>query len=129
MAGTIVFEHDTINDILIARPVWEIISRDDCETWYNQWVDYLSKFNRKMDVIIILDDFTIDVEIAAEWGKYRAMINNEYTRFSYRVNPSLLTGAFIKTSGVIYHAASDEALSIEMAYEAIKADRKKLIIT
>jgi hypothetical protein len=129
MAGTIVFEHDTINDIIIAKPVWKVTSLEDCEIWYNQWVDYLSKFNRKMDVVIILDDFTIDVGIAAEWGKYRAMINNDHTRFSYRINPTLLTGAFIKTSGSIYHAASDEAPSIEMAYEAIKADRKKFNVT
>jgi hypothetical protein len=125
MTGTIVFDQDTANDIIIAKPLWHIQTIEDCEIWYKQWADYLSPFNRKVDLIIILDDFIVDAGIASEWAKYRAMVNNNYTRFSYRINANLLIETFARTSGVIYHAAFDEAASIEQAYEAIKADRKK----
>jgi hypothetical protein len=126
MTGIINFERDTANDIIIAKPVWHIQTFEDCVIWYDQWTEYLSPFNRKVDVIIILDDFIVDAVIASEWAKYRAMVNNKYTRFSYRINPSLLIETFAKTSGAIYHAPFGEAATIELAYEAIKADREKL---
>jgi hypothetical protein len=126
MAGTIIFEQDKDNGIVIAKPVWHIKNIEDCDIWYNQWVDYLSPFNRNVDVVIVLDDFVVDAAIASEWAMYRAMINTNYTRFSYRVNANLLIEAFTRTSGAIYHAPADEAGSIELAYEAIIADRKKM---
>ncbi len=126
MIGTIVFEHDIAFDIVIARPVWHIQTMEDCEIWYNQWVEYLSKFDHKVDLIIMLDDFKVSAGIASEWARYRALVNNEFTRFSYRVNPDLLIETFAKTSGAIYNAPFGEAASVEKAYEAIQADRNKL---
>ena len=125
MKGTIDFKHDTINDVVIAIPKWNIQTKEDCEVWYKQWEDFLSKFNRKMDAIMVLNDFNVESGIAAEWGEYRAKLINNYTRFSYRVNPNLVTGIFIKTSGVRYNASSKEANSLESAIHAIKEDRKK----
>jgi hypothetical protein len=63
--------------------------------------------------IVVLDNFKIGASIAQTWGEYRAKLNNDFFRFSYRVNPELLTGIFIKTSGVRYHAATKEAKNIE----------------
>jgi len=125
MTGIINFKHDTINDIVIATPHWKIETSEDCKVWYDQWVDYLKKFNRKVDCIMVLDDFSISGEIAAEWGEYRAKVIKDLTRFSYRVNPNLLTGIFIKTSGVQYNASSKEAKTLDSAVEAIKEERLK----
>ena len=126
MIGTIIFEHDRINDIIIAKPKWNIESKEECEIWYQQWADYLSKFGKKIDIVVVLNEFKIAPQFADAWGEYRAKLNNTFFRFSYRVNPELLTGIFIKTSGVRYHAASKEANSIESAIVAIKEERKKL---
>lgn len=124
MAGTISFEHDKMNDIVIATPVWKIETKEDCEEWYKQWYDYLSKFGKKVDCIVLLDKFKVEASIAEVWGEYRAKLNNNFFRFSYRVNPELLTGIFIKTSGVRYHAATKEAKNVESAVLAIKEERK-----
>ncbi len=124
MTGTISFEHDKINDIVIAKPVWQIETKEDCEVWYKQWYDYLSKFGKKVDCIVLLDKFKVEASVAEAWGEYRAKLNNNFFRFSYRVNPELLTGIFIKTSGVRYHAATKEAKNIESAILAIKEERK-----
>jgi hypothetical protein len=124
MHGTIIFRHDTMNDIIVAMPKWNIVTKEDCEIWYHQWVDYLSQFNRKMDVIMVLDEFNVDEQIASEWGEYRARLTIEYMRFSCQVNPNLNTGIFIRTSGMRYHAALQDAKNLESAYEAIKADRQ-----
>jgi len=124
MTGTISFEHDKVNDIIFAKPKWNIETKQDCEIWYQQWSDYLKKFGKKIDIVVSLDEFKVAAQVAEVWGEYRAKLNNDFFRFSYRVNPELITGIFIKTSGIRYHAATKEALSIESAIVAIKEERK-----
>jgi hypothetical protein len=124
MTGTINFEHDKVNDIIYAKPKWNIETKQDCEIWYQQWSDYLKKFGKKIDIVVSLDEFKVAAQVAEIWGEYRAKLNNDFFRFSYRVNPELITGIFIKTSGIRYHAATKEALSIESAIVAIKEERK-----
>jgi hypothetical protein len=51
MVGTINFELDKVNDIVIATPNWKVDTKEDCEIWFNQWNDYLSKFGKKVDCI------------------------------------------------------------------------------
>ena len=128
MKGTIDFSYDEKNDIVIAIPHWNVESLEDCKVWYDQWVDYMSKFDGKKDVIMILDNFNVKASYSVEWGQYRVKVLHEYTRFSYRVNPNLSTGIFIKTSGVRYNASTNEANSLEAAIAAIKEDRKKAVV-
>jgi len=125
MEGTMEFSYDSENDIVIATPHWRIETKEDSEIWYNQWVDYMSKFDKKMDAIMILNDFYVKAAYSVEWSKYRAKILQEYTRFTYRINPELTTGIFIKTSGARYNVSTKEASSVEAAIEAIKKDRKE----
>lgn len=126
MTGTILFEHDRLNDVIIAKPKWNIETKEDCEVWYKQWSDYLSKFGKKIDIVVVLNEFKVAAAVSELWGEHRAKLNNTFFRFSYRVTPDLMTGIFIKTSGVRYHAATKEANSIESAIFAIKEERKKL---
>jgi hypothetical protein len=125
MKGSIEFKHDENNNIFIATPKWHIETKEDCELWYKQWSDYFSKLENKADVIVVLDSFKVEASIATEWGEYRAKLNNNFFRISYRVNPDLMTGIFIKTSGIKYHAQTKEAKTIESAIFAIKEERKK----
>ncbi len=125
MTGEIIFEYDEQNDIVTAIPKWNIETDEDCKVWFKQWEDYISKFGRKVDCIMILDDFNVKSDVAAEWGKYRVDLVNNYTRFSYRVNSNLVTGIYIKTSGIRYNGPSNEANSKEAAIHAIMEDRKK----
>jgi len=127
MAGTILFDQDKLNHIIIAKPKWNVETTEDCEIWYQQWQDYLIKFDEKIDIVVDLNEFKVAPKIAEVWGEYRAKLNNNFFRFSYRVNPDLMTGIFIKTSGVRYHAATKEANSIASAIIAIKEERKKLL--
>jgi len=119
VSGTIQFDYDGRNDIVVATPRWHIRTRGDCEVWYQQWVDYLATFGRRVDCVMVLDDFHVEPEIAAVWGEYRARINNQYTRFSYRVHSDWAVRLFAATSGVRYNAPSDAAPSVEAAVEAI----------
>jgi len=119
VSGTIQFDYDGRNDIVVATPRWHIRTREDCEIWYHQWVDYLATFGRRVDCVMVLDDFHVEPEIATVWGEYRARINNQYTRLSYRVHSDWAVRLFAATSGVRYNAPSDAAPSVEAAVEAI----------
>ena len=125
MPGTIDFRYDAANDIVIATPKWMIESKADCEVWFRQWEDYLSKYGHKVDCVVVLDDFHVDARIAAAWGEYRAKLNNTYFRHSYRVHADPTVKLFIQTSGVRFNAAAGEAPTVEDAVEGILDARKK----
>jgi hypothetical protein len=125
MPGTIDFKYDTAKDIVIATPSWRIVTKEDCQIWYEQWDTYLARFKRKIDCVVVLDDFHVDPLIAPAWGEYRAKLNITYFRHSFRVNADATVKLFIKTSGVRFNAATGEAASVEDAIQGILEARKK----
>ncbi len=90
-----------------------------------EWEAHLSKYGRKVDCVVVLDDFHVDTQIAARWGEYRAKLNNTYFRHSYRVHADRTVKLFIQTSGVRFNAASGEAATVEDAVAGILDARKK----
>jgi hypothetical protein len=125
MPGTIDFRYDAAKDIVIAIPSWRIVTKEDCEVWFREWQSYLMKFKRKIDCIVVLDDFHVDPAIAPAWGEYRAKLNIDYFRHSFRVNPDPTVRLFCKTSGVRFNAAAAEAPSLEDAILGILDARKR----
>jgi hypothetical protein len=123
LPGTIDFRYDQLNEMVVATPRWTIRTREDCETWYRQWVDYLSTFGRTVDCVMVLDEFHVEPEIAKVWGEFRARINNEHIRHSFRVRADWAVRLFAATSGVRYNAASNEAATVEAAIEGIRQAR------
>ena len=125
MPGKILFSHDKANDIVVAVPKWKIASLQDCEAWFDEWAAHLAKYKRKVDCIVVLDDFHVDARIAAEWGEYRARLNKTYFRHSYRVHADQTVKLFIKTSGIRFNAATGEATTVEDAVAGILHARTK----
>jgi hypothetical protein len=119
------FEYDAEHDLVIATPFWTIVTEEDCRLWHRQWVSYLEPHGRKLDCIMVLDEFRVAPEIAPVWGRYRAEINRKYIRFSFRVHSDLRVRTFILTSGIRYDAASAEAASVEAGVEGILDARRK----
>jgi hypothetical protein len=126
MPGTIDFRYDSVNDVVIATPRWNIATKGDCETWYAQWEAHLSKYERKVDCVVVLNDFHVDPAIASEWGEYRARLNNAHFRHSFRVQADSIVKLFVQTSGVRFNAATSEAETVEAAIEGILEARKKV---
>jgi hypothetical protein len=119
------FQHDAEHDVVIATPDWNIVTEADCRVWHQQWVDYLEPRGRKLDCIMVLDDFHVAPEIADVWGRYRAEINRKYIRFSFRVHSDLRVRTFTLTSGIRYDAATSEAVSVEAGIEGILDARRR----
>jgi hypothetical protein len=125
MAGTIDFTFDAEADVVVARPRWTITSALECEVWFRQWTDYLAPFGRKVDCIIVLDDFYVDQAVAGLWGEYRARLTNEYHRFSCRVRSNWSVRTYVLASGARFGAAVGEAESVEAALESIGKARRQ----
>jgi hypothetical protein len=129
MKGKIEFNYDFLNDLVIATPRWKIEIREDVLAWYAQYESYMKNFNRKMDFIVVLDDFHIGATIGVAWGEYRAKVHQRFTRFNYRVHSNNRVKLFVNTSGVRYNVATEEAATIEDAIEGIKAARRAANVT
>jgi hypothetical protein len=123
MNGTIEFRHDTINDIVIARPTWVLETPGDVIGWYAEYERQLKRFGRRMDYIIVLDDFDIAPAVASFWGEYRAKMVQRIMRHSCRVRASRRVQTFINTSGARFDAATDVAGTIQEATAVILALR------
>ncbi|MDD4962631.1 MAG: hypothetical protein PHI11_01790 [Gallionella sp.] len=124
MIGTIDFQYDTVNDIVIATPHWKIESQEECELWLNQYEAYFSHhFDRPMDMIFVLHDFTINSQIMTVWGEYRIRLITRYIRFYYLVHPKPVVNIASSISAIKYKNPSGEAESIAHAIAAIQADR------
>jgi hypothetical protein len=125
MTGRIDFSYDAENDVVIARPAWTIATEEDCAIWLRQWVDYLSPFGRKLDCIIVLDDFHVEARVASKWGEYRARLTNDYHRFSCRVHSDWNVRTAILASGTRHNVAASEAESVMAAMDRIRAARRQ----
>jgi hypothetical protein len=125
MPGTIEFAFDTENDIVVARPKWTISTPEDCEVWFQEWTAYLSPFGRKMDCIIVLDDFVVEESIAVAWGEYRARLTNGYHRFSCRVHSNWNVRGYVLSSGARFGVAMSEAESVDAALDYIRQARRR----
>lgn len=121
--GTMQFQYDAENDVVIAIPNWKIETQEDCEVWFNQYMDYLKPFCRKVDMIFVLDDFAVASQIIHVWGEYRTNLVKEHIRFSYRIHLNALIKIIIKSGSLKYNAVSQDAENVEGAIAGIKAAR------
>ncbi len=121
--GRIDFRYDQATDIVIATPHWHIETEQDVRTWYEQYVAYMKRFNRKMDFVVVLDDFRIKPSVGALWGEHRARIHRDFTRFSFTVRSDSQARLFTKTSNVRYDVATQEAATVEDAIQGVLAAR------
>jgi hypothetical protein len=119
MAGTIDFHHDQKHDIVIATPHWRISTEADVHAWFAQYAGYMKTFARKMDTIVVLDDFEVDPIIGAKWGEYRAKLHKQFLRHNFRVHTARNVKLFVNTSGVRFNISTSEAASVEGAIEGI----------
>lgn len=124
MRGTVRFRYDNVNDIHFAYPKWQIETEDDCREWYSQLAAYFSRFDHKVDAVIVLDDFRIGPKIGSTWGKYRAEWITRFTRYSVRVHGDARASTFTATSAAIYGGSFEEARDLETAVEIVKARRR-----
>jgi hypothetical protein len=125
MPGHMDFRYDAAHDIVIAVPHWRLVTKEDCKVWYDQWDSHLARYKRKVDCVVVLNDFHVDPAIASAWGEYRARLNITYFRHSFRVNADPTVKLFVKTSGVRFNVATSEAASVDDAIAGILAARKQ----
>ena len=123
MKGTIDFRYDDANDVVIATPHWRIDPPADAADWLAAYARDFKRFNRRMDMIAVLDAFDIAPAAAAVCGEHRAKVHQTYTRYSMRVNASSRARLFVNTSGARFDVATGEAASVEDAIAAIHSLR------
>jgi hypothetical protein len=118
------FTYEVVNDVVIGVPSWKVETKEDVVEWARQWDVYMGKFNRKMDVIVILDDFVVATAVGPLWGEARARVHQKYIGHNFRVHSNARVRLFVNTSGVRYDVSTLEAASIEDGIEGIKEARR-----
>jgi hypothetical protein len=125
MSGTIEFVYDADNDVVVARPTWTIATPEDCGRWFRCWTDYLTTFGRKVDCIIVLDDFHVEPQVSVTWAEYRAQLTRDYHRFSCRVRSDWSLRQLILETSAQQNVTASEAESVEAALANIRRARRQ----
>ncbi len=128
MTGSVRFEHDKVNDIHVAYVKWLIESEEDCRAWHKAFADYFRQFNKKVDAIFVCDELRLGNKIGSVWGRYRAELNREFTRFSVRVHLNAKVAAYTATSSAIHGAAFDQAHDVPTAVVFIREQRRRAAV-
>jgi len=68
MIGSIRFDYERTSDVHIAYVKWFIETEEDCRAWHKQLEDYFKRFDEKIDIIYVCDDFRIGPKIGPTWG-------------------------------------------------------------
>jgi hypothetical protein len=122
--GRIRFAYRALYDVVIATVDWALNTEEDVLTWYEEYQRYFtSTFDRKVDVIFELANFTVSPKIAALFGEYRAKMLREFTGLTYRVHLSTTARTLMYTSSALTGAPANEFPSIEAAIAALENDR------
>jgi hypothetical protein len=121
--GTIDFQYDFHDDLVIARSRWHLDSSAEATRWYQMHARYFtSRFSRPKDLISVEEEFDVRPDVAQLWGGYFAKLHEGFVRFSVRVKkPERLSTPPL---GQRHAPSAVEAGTVEQAVAAIGLMRK-----
>ena len=78
------FEWVPERDIYIVYPIGFVRSEDDCKEWAKAFEEKFAGFPRRVDMVILLEMFSVDPAISPIWIRYRRLTLT-HARFCIRV--------------------------------------------
>lgn len=125
MAWGMTFEYNAAYDVVEASFTdCVLVSADDVLRWRREVESHLSKFGRKVDLLINLDGLVVRFTAGRVFGKERREVLERWTARSYRYGGDDMTRMFVSTSGAINSAAVNHYANREEALQALLAERE-----
>ncbi|XXF78316.1 hypothetical protein P2318_00740 [Myxococcaceae bacterium GXIMD 01537] len=125
MAWGMTFEYDAVHDVVEARFTdCILVSADDVLRWRSEVEAHLSKYGRKVDLLICLDGLEVRFTAGRIFGKERREVLERYSARSFRFGGDDMTRMFVSTSGAINNAPVNHFATREDALKALSAERE-----
>lgn len=125
MAWGMTFEYDAVHDVVEARFTdCVLVNADDVLRWRREVEAHLSKYGRKVDLLINLDGLVVRFTAGRVFGKERREVLERWTARSFRFGGDDMTRMFVSTSGAIDSAAVNHYANREEALQALLAERE-----
>lgn len=119
------FTHDTTYDVVEAKFARvELFSPLDVLRWRREVEGHLSRFGRKVDLLIALDGLVVHPAASTSFGRERKEVLSRFTNRSFRYQGSMTTRASVLTTAQVFGAAANIYASREEALAALLADRR-----
>ena len=115
---TIGLELDRTHDVYIAYPCCHLATEADCLSWFEAYLRVFEPLHRRVDIVFVLDMFSVEPAIAEVWGRYRAELHERFIRHTVRVSSQGLA-AVVFESRSQRHVAQTKSADIESAIAAI----------
>lgn len=122
---TIHFEHDATHDVHIVYPCCHIESEADCIAWLERYSQYCTPLGHKVDMIIVLDMFSVDPAITPVWAEYRAEMLTRFSRYSVRVHSDSTVASAVVAGSAKHGVSADIAPDIPTALAHIMRCRRR----
>lgn len=115
-------ELDRQHDVYIAYPCCHIATEDDCRRWFEAYLRVFEPLKRRVDIVFVLDMFSVDPSIAEVWGGYRAELHERFIRHTVRVSSQGLS-AVVFESRSQRHVLQKKSADIDSAIATILSMR------
>jgi hypothetical protein len=127
LKGTIDFQYDFHNDLVVARPRWHIDTPAEALRWYQMHARYFTaRFSRPKDMIVVEDAFDVAPEIGALWRTYCANLQEEsLVRFSIYVKSRSSLRPTATARGPRHGSGTIETPTVEDAVATIMVLRQR----
>jgi hypothetical protein len=125
--GTIDFQYDFHNDLVLARPRWHIDTPAEALRWYQTHTRYFTaRFSRPKDIVVVEDAFDVAPAIGPLWRTYCAKLKEEgLVRFSIHVKNRSSVRTIATPLGPRHESGTIESPTVEDAVAAIMALRQR----
>lgn len=125
MAWGMTFEYDAANDVVTAQFTdCVLVTAEDVLRWRREVEGHLSKYGRKVDLLINLDGLVVKFTAGRTFGKERREVLERFSARSFRFGGDDMTRMFVSTSGAINNAAVNHYANRDEALQALKAERE-----
>lgn len=122
----IAFHHDAVNDVVTAHFENCVLeSAEDVRRWQSEVEESLTRFGRKVDLLINLDGLIVRFAAGRAFGQARAEVLSKHSIHSYRYGGDATTRTFVNTSGMITGAEVNAFATREDALAALLELRRR----
>jgi len=120
MKGTIDFNYDFRNDVVVARPRWTLDTPVEVVRWYEVQSRYFkARFGGPKDLIVINHHFDVAPQLGTLWTCYCAKMLETFVRFAVHVKSSSHVQQTSTSSVLRYCISTVEVATLGEAVDAI----------
>jgi len=125
MSGSVKFEYDQARNIVFTEDQWEIMTREDVNAFFAEYVNYFRALDKKVYMISNIDDLRVHAEVADYYGETARSTVGQYLLGFARYGTKDIPRMTVRTSSLKARLPSNIYSNREAAVQAVEEMKKE----